>query len=355
MTRHAFRFGTAVEGNWLLDEATPDRRMYQAKLVELFNYAVPENELKWNDWGWPKSRAKALHTLDWLAAHHIAVRGHNMIWPSWHNTPRSLRSLAGQPGQPGPLRQAVTDHILDIGRACAGKVVEWDVINESYDNHDITDILGRDSLAQWFRLAHQADPAARLVLNDYGYLSDPDAHAKLDYEESLIREFLKNGVPLGAIGMQGHFRAPLPSIPQALATLDRFAQLGLPIEVTEFDVNVADQDAQARYLRDMYTLLFSHPAVDGILMWGFWEKAHWLPRAALFRADWTIKPNGQAFLDLVQHQWMTHAKGAADAAGCYRVRAFLGDYQVIVKSAGKIATAAASLPRDGATVTVKID
>jgi hypothetical protein len=65
-------------------------------------------------------------------------------------------------------------------------------------------------------------------------------------------------------------------------------------------------------------------------MWGFWEGRHWLPAAAMYRRDWTLKPNGQAWIDLVKKQWWTTANGQTDTLGQFRTRAFHGDYQVTV-------------------------
>jgi endo-1,4-beta-xylanase len=57
-------------------------------------------------------------------------------------------------------------------------------------------------------------------------------------------------------------------------------------------------------------------------MWGFWEGRHWKPRAALWRRDWSVKPNCQAWLDLVHDCWWTKADGRTDAAGSYQTRGF---------------------------------
>ena len=98
-------------------------------------------------------------------------------------------------------------------------------------------------------------------------------------------------------------------------------------------MDTADEDLQKRYMRDFMTAAFSHPAVNEIIQWGFWEGKHWLPNAALYRKDWTIKPNGQAWLDLVKRDWWTNADGATGADGSYRTRGFYGDYEITVTGA----------------------
>jgi hypothetical protein len=111
-------------------------------------------------------------------------------------------------------------------------------------------------------------------------------------------------------------------------------------------------DYQTAYTRDFLTAAFSHPAVDSIIMWGFWEGRHWLPDAALLTRDWKLKPNGQAWLDLVKKDWWTNADGTADAKGEYKTRGFYGDYEVTVTGPGgktktvpfKLAKGAANAP-----------
>ena len=112
---------------------------------------------------------------------------------------------------------------------------------------------------------------------------------------------------------------------------DEFAQLGVPLQLTELDVDAGfDDHLQADYLRDVLILSFSHPAMQGINLWGFWEGRHWRPNAALWRKNWTIKPAGQVWLDWVHSQWRTRASGTTDHAGQFKTRGFLGEYTLTI-------------------------
>ncbi len=75
---------------------------------------------------------------------------------------------------------------------------------------------------------------------------------------------------------------------------------------------------------------FSHPAIKGFVIWGFWEGAHWLPSAAMIRKDWSTKPNYAVWNDLIYKQWWTDETGTTAADGIYRTRGFLGDYDVTI-------------------------
>jgi len=78
-------------------------------------------------------------------------------------------------------------------------------------------------------------------------------------------------------------------------------------------------------------MVFSHPAVESFIMWGFWDGAHWRDDAPLFREDWTLKPSGKVFLDLVFNRWWTDTTGVTGPDGSWTVRGFLGDYEVTVR------------------------
>ena len=110
------------------------------------------------------------------------------------------------------------------------------------------------------------------MLNDYDILSAHGANrAHQDHFEATARFLLDSGAPITGLGMQGHFGASPTSMATVKRVLDRYAALGLSIRITEFDVNTADEALQADYTRDFLTMVFSHPAVTGFQMWGFWE------------------------------------------------------------------------------------
>lgn len=116
------------------------------------------------------------------------------------------------------------------------------------------------------------------------------------------------------------------------------AQFGLPIKITEFDVIAPTEAEKARILTDVYRVAFAHPAVDGILMWGFWEGAHWAPKAALFKKDWEPLPIAKAYLDLVYNQWWTKLDGFTNKVGELPVGAFFGEYILSIDTGNKVSS-----------------
>ena len=349
--RHAFRFGTAVVAGILAGANTETNTIYRAHVLDLFNTVVMENDLKWEAWNDRNRRQTTLAAVDWCHTNGLMVRGHCLVWPSWRYLPKTLKTAANTPEE---LRKTVLSHIQEEVGALRGRgLVEWDVINEPYSNHDLQDLLGRDVMVTWFKAAHESDPDVRLCLNDYASLVAGGAMTghKQAFEET-ARWLKGSGAPIGGLGLQCHFGTELTSPRNLLAELDRLQALGLALTVTEWDLNLYDEELQGAYTRDFLTLLFSHPAVEGVLIWGFWEGRHWCPNAALFRKDWSVKPNGEAWRHLVKEVWWTRAEGLTDAAGAYHLRAFQGVQRVTVGGPNGQKQVDVSLPRDGARVEI---
>ena len=355
MKRHAFGFGSVVNVALLTGQrdqlAAADLERYRKVCLRLFSKAVVVGALKWPQWEQPGTPERVSQVVDWLTENRIPLRGHVLVWPSWRWLPARLKELEKDPPA---LRAAVREHIREEASALRGKVCEWDVINEPYSNHDLMDILGKDVMVEWFQDARRADPDVKLYLNDYGILT-PDGDAHRRHFEETIAFLIDRGAPLDGIGMQGHFGSEVTPPEEMLAVLDRFSRFGKDIQVTEFDVDTIDEELQADFTRDLLTVCFSHPAVKGLLMWGFWEGRHWKPNGAMMRPDWSAKPNLRAYEDLVLNEWWTRARGAADSQGCFRVRGFLGDYEVEVKYGDEVSRAEVTLGPDGAAVRLKLE
>jgi GH35 family endo-1,4-beta-xylanase len=250
----------------------------------------------------------------------------------------------------------VNEHVSELATALRGRLVHWDVLNEPFDNHDLMDLLGPDVMVEWFRTAHTADPGAKLFINDYGILAGGGGTTPhRDHYEKTIRFLVDKGAPFDGIGIQGHFGSALTGPEDVLKILDRYAKFGKQIWITEYDVDVDDEALAGEFTRDLYTTLFSHPAVGGILMWGFWDGAHWHNSAPLYRQDFSIKPAGQAYRKLVLEDFRTNTTGTTDASGTFKTRGFYGTYEVVVSAGGKTKTAQFSFDRAAKPVVVTLE
>lgn len=354
--RSAFQFGSALQFARLVTDSA-DNKIYREKALELFNAASPEDDLKWGpwdgEWGTGYTKAQSLAALRWLQARGVPVRGHVLVWPGWKNLPESMRKLRDT-GRQAEIPQRVIEHINEITTATRGLLTEWDVLNEPFDNHDLMALFGNDIMTTWFAAARANLPDAPLYLNDY---ANHDLVANQEHFQNFYRTviFLQGAkAPLGGIGLQGHIGGQPNPPERILATLDLYAKFGLPVRFTEFDVDTDDEQLQADYTRDFLILAYSHPAVVGVQLWGFWQKAHWRPRAAMYRADWSEKPNALAYKSLVLDQWRTRVRGETDAGGRYVTRGFHGDYGVTVEAGGRRTERTFSLGATGGTGAVEV-
>ncbi len=331
MKKHDFGFGNFISG--LVLDNTTDGNNYRSHQKEMFNVATTPFYMggSGDDWGWygpgdEQTRYPAM--AGWLQENKIPAKGHVLVWPGWDWMPSFFEDLKGDPDG---LRSAIDDHLetlVPIGKE--NGLYEWDVVNEPYINHDVMDILGEDILINWYNKVHEMDRFPRLILNEYNIIMGGGNPAFQANFERII-EYIQGACPLGGIGMQCHFDENLTGITQVLEILDRFSVYGLPIQITEFDVAIRDENIQAAYLRDFYTAVYSHPSTDKIVMWGFYEKVMWKPLGALVRNDWTHKPNYDVYMDLLYDQWWTpEAVGVTDGSGEFDLRGFNGYYDISV-------------------------
>jgi endo-1,4-beta-xylanase len=358
-TRSGFEFGTAIPFRRLVED-TPDNLIFRERLLELFNAASNENDLKWPQWidegensGY--SRAQAMAGLRRLREHGLPARGHVLVWPGWNNLPDIVRDLRGTPRQ-SEIPEIVREHIREIGAATREWVEEFDVLNEPFTNHDLMDLFGPEIMVDWFKVAREAMPGVRLYLNDFSN-HDATTDAKhVEHFQNTARYLLANGAPVDALGLQAHIGGKPNDPENVLAVLDSYwSEFKLPIRITEFDIRTTDEELQADYTRDFLILAFSHPSVIGIQHWGFWERSHWIPIAAMYRGDWSEKPNAVAYKSLVLDQWRTRLEEPTAANGTLKARGFFGEYRVTVDSDGRHAETTFTLTAgEPATVEVKL-
>lgn len=351
MTKHEFLWGTAVADGRLFS-SDKDNHQYQQELLRLFNFASPQSSLKWVVW---EKTHEAVDTIDWILAQGLQTRGHCLVWPSWRKNPGRLRTLESDPEQ---LEALIETHVRDIAPPFDGKVLAWDVVNEPYNNRDWLNLLGQDRAVQWFKLAQEVAPGAKLYLNEnrligaFGELRSE----KHQYVEGLVQFLIDHHAPIHGIGMQAHFDEERITDPEVMwQIIERYAAFGLELSVTEFDVDSPDEQLQADVTRDVMTLVFSHPQFKLFQMWGFWDGQHDAFNAPIFRKDWSVKPSGQVYMDLVFNQWWTREQGTTDSQGQVTVRGFRGTYDVVVKHDGQSYRFPVTLTGEGATFEARLD
>lgn len=327
LVRPAFLWATAVDDALIVADS-PDAERYRQTIIELFDTATIENGFKWPRWsGNPEMRARALRASDWIQAQGLRQRGHTLVWPGDKFSPKRVVAM---PAPREGLSSLVQEHIRDLMTATRGRIVGWDVINEMVHERDYFKYMPEAEAAEWFKVARQMDPHAKLFINDYGMLNSRKSPETIATYVGIVKRLLAAGAPIDVMGIQGHVGRQVRNPEDVLADLALLDEPGLELQITEFDINTADEELQADYTRDFLIALYSHPSVTGFTKWGFWQKKHWKPDAAMFRADWSEKPNAKVWRDLVRGAWLTRAELKTDAVGTAVTRGHLGDYEFTV-------------------------
>jgi alpha-N-arabinofuranosidase len=166
--------------------------------------------------------------------------GHTLVWHS--QTPRWF--FEGPGGQPLNRELALArlrNHIKTVVGHYKGRVKQWDVVNEALNDgpgllrpSPWFRAIGEDYIAEAFRAAHEADPDAVLVYNDY--------NIELNYKRpkalELLKKLIAQKVPINAVGIQCHWRIDNPPLAEMETAIQEFSALGLKVMVTELDMGV---------------------------------------------------------------------------------------------------------------------
>ncbi|MFS0726682.1 S-layer homology domain-containing protein [Paenibacillus sp. 1P07SE] len=349
--RHAYSFGSIMNFNVIDSDRSQALKDQYLDLIRMTSNSSGEtNNLKWHRIYEMEDNIE--RNLSWAEENELKMRGHVLIWGQWSKPPAHL--VAEMQSDPELLRQRTLEHITTAVTKYKGRLEAWDVVNEPLSSQDFTNVLGNEVMLEWFAAAHQADPDARLFLNDYGLLTNDVGHGNYTY--NLLEYLVDNEADIHGLGMQGHFSGRNPVAPvKMLEILDRFGGLGLDIEVTEFTFDTLDEQLQADFWRDVLTVMFSHPSTTGFHTWGLWEGQMDKSGSAMFRQDFSIKPNGEVWMDLIYNQWWTDEAGTTDQHGEFHTRAFHGEHEVTVTHNGEEVTADLVLDADGAELIVALE
>jgi endo-1,4-beta-xylanase len=138
------------------------------------------------------------------------------------------------------LLQRMRDHITTVVGRYKGRIDGWDVVNEAVAEDGTLrkspwlEIIGEDYIEQAFRIAHEADPEAELYYNDYNAWKP----AKRDGIVRLVRSLQAKGIPVKAVGMQGHYGIDYPITELIESAFVAYSGLGVQVNISELDVDV---------------------------------------------------------------------------------------------------------------------
>ena len=357
--RHEFWFGCEVPNS--LGGGMPEDvlKQYTEKFVMNFNSAVTGNALKW--YSMERQKDQVDYTvvdsiLNWAEQNNIPLRGHNLFWGIFKSPNTGSQYI--QPWitelSDEEFRQRVKDRAETVTRRYKGRFAEYDLNNEMIHGNYYEDRLGPEITIQMVQWSLNGDPDAKLWLNDYDILiEDSPLGIGLPEYMASIRKLLQDGFPIAGIGVQGHSHLETFDREYLKKALDSLSIFNLPIRITEFNMpgmrskygirafnegnqmTPEEEELRAKEIVDFYRICFAHPAVEGILMWGFWEGDNWIPSSSLYKRDWTPTPAADAYRNLVFNEWWTQESGTANSKGIFSTQAFYGKYKVTVDGISK--------------------
>lgn len=264
------------------------RGAVRSDFTQYWDQITPENEGKWgsvegtrDQYNW----APVDRIYQYARANNIPVKAHTLVWgsqcPGW----------LGQDCNGGNLSSS----------EIRGEIEEWirdyctrypdtqyiDVVNEATPGHAPAGYASKAFGSNWiirsFELARQYCPNATLIINDYNVLS----WNTTEFIDT-IRPAVNAGV-VDAIGLQAHGLADRP-LSDISSKLDRIAALGLPVYISEYDIQKTNDQEQLAVMQQQFPLFYNHPSVAGITIWGYVVGATWRDGTGLIQSNGSPRP-----------------------------------------------------------------
>ena len=375
---HEFRFGANI---FMLDELETEEKneKYKKYFADLFNMATlpfywDALEPKKGKPRYDKNSEKVYRRpspdlcIEFCEKHGIEPREHALAYDQFF--PKWVKDLSVS-----EVKDLLRNRYREIAERYADKIPTIEVTNEMAWPNGKSKFYDENDYVEWcFKLAGQYFPNNQLVINDTTNLSWNDRGRATDKYYAYIEANLLKGAPIDAIGMQYHlfnkkeneYEATRRTLdPVALYRhMDLYASFGKPLQITEVTVpayswETQDELLQAELIEKLYSIWFSHPAVEQIVYWNLVDGyAHlWDPDPAkiaasqgdmtlgenyyhggLLRFDLSPKPAYNKIHELINKRWHTEEKLLSDENGYVNFKGFYGKYNLKISVNGKTIT-----------------
>ena len=385
---HEFKFGANL---FMLDEmeSTEKNEKYKKAFAETFNIATlpfywnatePERgHLRYGKNSTPMYRRPPIDLcMEFCEQNGIEPREHALAYVSLF--PKWLNDLSIP-----EIKRELERRYQEISERYADKIPTIEVTNELlweskyvavpsiYEENDYLDFA--------FALAKKYFPKNRLAINEAPMVWRENARTT-DHYYAYTEAAIHRGVRIDAIGMQYHLFYPKNEIEKLASSkylspewlyrhMDLYARFGKPLQVTEITIPAFSNDpeneaVQAELLEWLYSIWFSHPAMEQIIYWNLVDGYAYVndPEkikdsqgdmtigenvyyGGLFRFDMTPKPAFFAIQNLIKKKWHTDTSLVTDAEGCAKMRGFYGTYAFTVETENGIETREITLSKDG--------
>ncbi|XP_024020917.1 uncharacterized protein LOC21384356 [Morus notabilis] len=312
-TKSDFPFGCGM--NYHILQSTD----YQNWFSSRFKATTFTNEMKW--YSTEKGQGEENYTIadammEFAQSNGIRVRGHNVFWDNPKYQPSWVKSLSTD-----ELRSAAAKRISSVVSRYSGKLIGWDVVNENLHFSFFEDKLSQNASAEFYHIAQQLDPNTTMFLNEYNTIeySDDEASSPLNYHKKLV-EILSFPGNLYLPIEDDQFPCYVSSCTKKIRTRVR----------TGYATRLKLVSVQAQYLEEILREGYSHPAVQGIIMFAGPELAGFNV-TTLADINFENTPAGYVVDELIQEWNSGTLETRTDNKGFIDLSLFHGDYGVTVK------------------------
>lgn len=264
-------------------------------------------------------------------------------------------------------KNALEKRFRELAERYAAVIPSWEVVNEPFRWYFLEPRLSEfyyaDDFIEWsFVKAKQYFPNNRLIIND-NYPIEKFYGVRSAYYAAIEKLLDVRGAKLDGVGMQFHcfFRrdeeeknARTWYNPEYLYTVfDTYARFGKKLQISEmtipaFSGEESDEDVQAELIKNLYTLFFSHPAMDAIIYWntvdgyaygadkGDMTAGENVYHGGLVGFDFTKKRAYDVIKELFGKTWRTNTECVSDSCGNAAFDGFFGNYRLTAEKGSKI-------------------
>ena len=368
---HEFKYGANI---FMLDEMESEEKnqAYKDAFKDLFNIATLP--FYWSDLervqGQPRYTADSPKIyrrpatdlcVDFCLKNGIEPKCHCLNYEAW--IPKWLLD-----SEVDHHKKMLEKRFRELAERYADVIPSWEVTNETLTPDDeyyteFSKFYKEDDFVEWsFRMADRYFPNNRLIINDFYQIWEPFRNNRSQYFMQIER-LARNGIAhLDSIGMQFHSFFPKDNEGKMAKTrynpvhlykvLDKYAQLGKKIQITEMTIpayssDAEDEDVQAELIEKIYTVFFSHPAMEAIVYWnlvdgyaaaaklGDMTRGENIYHGGLMNFDLSKKKAYHVVKKLFSEKWHTEENGITNDSGKFDFKGFFGDYDVEITHDGK--------------------
>lgn len=264
--------------------------------TQYWNQITPENAGKWGSvertrdiYNWTELDASYQYAKD----NNLVFRYHVIVWgnqqPSW------IEDLS-----PEEQLEEITEW-MDLIAERYPDIDYLEVANEPLNdppsgagNGNYINALGGtgdtgfDWLITAFTMARERFPDVKLMINEYNILNNIN---RATVYLNAIKQLQDRNL-IDVIGVQAHaFTTYQQDVSNMKAVLDLLSETGLSLMVTELDIDGPTDAQQLDEYKRVFPLLWKHPAVVGITLWG-WRQGLWRQseKAYLIDVDGSERP-----------------------------------------------------------------